>query len=113
MSNDFMCLVPAALAEMVDGQLQIGAADWLCIALTKAYDANATEDDRAQSIAAVSQLLDGARRRGFANTGALLTLAANGAEKRCFESLAGEAMNGATAEEVAAAIGPLRRGDKQ
>jgi hypothetical protein len=104
MSNDFMCLVPAALAEMVDGQLQIGAADWLCIALTKAYDANATEDDRAQSIAAVSQLLDGARRRGFANTGA---------EKRCFESLAGEAMNGATAEEVAAAIGPLRRGDKQ
>lgn len=110
MSNDLMDLVPAGLAEMVNGQLQISAAGWLCIALTRAFDVNAAEDDRARSLASVSKLLDGARSRGFANVGALLTLACAGSEIRCFAALAQAAMDDATPEEVAAAIG-TRGGD--
>ncbi|PQV52922.1 hypothetical protein [Paraburkholderia sp. BL21I4N1] len=108
MSNDFMDLVAEGdLAEMVDGRLQISASGWLCSALIKAYDANVSEDERARSLASVSKLLDGARSRGFANTGTLLTLAANGAEMQCFASLARQAMEGATRGEVAAAVGPI------
>ncbi|MBN3771190.1 hypothetical protein [Burkholderia sp. Se-20378] len=108
MSNDLRHLVPAGLAEMVNGQLQISAAGWLCVALTKLYDANAAESDKTWSFDAVAKLLDGARGRGFANTGTLLTLAATGAEARCFAGLAREAMEGATPEEVTAAIGLIR-----
>ncbi|NML99650.1 hypothetical protein HHL24_17120 [Paraburkholderia sp. RP-4-7] len=98
--------------ERAQASERVSAVDRLCIVLTKAFDANAKEDDRGRAIGAVSQLLDGARRRGFANTGALLTMAANGAEARCFESLAREAMAGATDEELEAAIGQLREGGK-
>lgn len=109
MSSDLMDLVPAGLAEMVEDQMQINAAGWLCIALGRTYGTNTAEEERVRSVATVSELLDGARSRGFANIGILLTLAASGSEIRCFAALARAAMEGATAEEVAAALGPLRR----
>ncbi|WP_259344366.1 PriCT-2 domain-containing protein [Burkholderia pseudomallei] len=101
---------PGGLVEMVDGQTQISAAGWLCIALGKLYGASTTEGERTRSFEAVSKLLDGARARGFANTNTLLTLAANDTEPRRYAGLAREAMEGAAAEEAAAAISPLRRG---
>jgi hypothetical protein len=113
MSNDLMDLVAAGLAEMADGEMQISAAGWLCIALAKAYGADTAEEERTRSTATVSKLLDGARSRGFANAGTLLTLAASGSEVRCFAALAREAMEGATPEEVIAAIGLLRHGGNQ
>lgn len=110
MSNDLMDLVPAGLAEMVGDRLQVSPAGWLALALTRAYGSDTSEDERTRAVTTVSRMLDGARDRGFANAGSLLTLAASGAEARCFAVLAKEAMEGATSEEVDAAIGPLRRG---
>jgi hypothetical protein len=113
MSNDLMDLVPAGLAEMMGDRLQVSPAGWLCIALAKAYGADTAEEERTRSTATVSKMLDGARDRGFANAGTLLTLAASGSEARCFAGLAREAMEGATPEEVTAVTAPLRQGGEQ
>ncbi|WP_321899145.1 hypothetical protein [Paraburkholderia heleia] len=82
--------------------------------LGSAYEWNERngEFDKNFRIVAISEMLDGARRRGFANTGILLTLAASGAEARCFAALAQSAMEDATPEEVSAAVGSMQGGCK-
>jgi hypothetical protein len=109
MSKDPTGLVAAGLADMVNGQMQISPAGALALALKRAFDVDAAEDERARSLASVSTLLDGARRRGFANTGILLALAASGSGVRCFAALAQAAMDRASPGEVSAAIGLVQQ----
>lgn len=111
---DFLDLVGLqdgnGLVRVVDGEVCLSMAGVMCLALSAMHDEDAADDGRAKAAATVEKLLAGARRRGFGKADILLTLAAGGERSPRIVELVREALDGVTAEEVAAAIGPVRRG---
>ena len=98
------------LARVVDGEVCLSMAGVMCLALSAMHDDDTTDDGRAAATATVEKLLTSARRRGFGKADILLTLVAGGERSPRIVELVREALDGVTAEEVAAAIGPVRRG---
>lgn len=113
---DFLALMGLqdgnGLVRVIDGEVHLSMAGVMCLALSAMHDEDTTDDGRAAATATVEKLLAGARRRGFGKADILLTLVAGGEHSPRIVELVREALAGATADEVATAIGPVRRGDE-